>query len=142
MPSLTSAVFSDDFFRRNHDITEVFTEGKCPVITTYIGLGMQFKMKIANSDKINHLYLTSKKGDDVKFIEAVYYKKNDEWTATDIFDPNDRYYIPGYLNISAVTESEYPTVDLDNDDATDTFRIDGYNNDISNNSFLGPLESK
>jgi len=133
-PLLKSADFSDSHFRTSHDITTVFTEGKSPVIVTYIGSSFSFRMKMANSDKIKHLYLTSTKGGEMKYIEAEYDKAKDEWTASGRFDESNRYYIPGYLNIAVVTENDFPTIDIDNDDPADSFRINNYTDDISKNS--------
>ena len=45
------------------------------------------------------MYVTSDRNNERKRIKATYDKDKDQWIATGHFDPNDKLYVPGTLNI-------------------------------------------
>jgi hypothetical protein len=80
------------------DITDVFTKGATPVVV-YHRVNLCFDITTINTDQIDRLFVTSRKGDDIKYIEAFYNAEKDVWTTKGNFDENDPNYIPGVLNI-------------------------------------------
>ncbi|SEH50582.1 Leucine rich repeat-containing protein [Ruminococcus flavefaciens] len=88
------------------DITDVFTKGTSPVVIFQSDLG--FDITTVNTDKIDRLFVTSQKGDDIKYIEAFYNAEKDLWSTEGNFDENDPHYVPGTLNIFILEKKDNP----------------------------------
>ena len=89
------------------DITDVFLSGASPVISFNPHYPLQFFMKISNSQAIDKVYVTSTRGSDMKYMEAFYNAEKDEWsTESNYFDPHNRSYVPGSLNISIIEKGD------------------------------------
>ena len=82
------------------DVTDVFTEGVSPVISLVSGAPVNFTIETANSRNIYRMFVTSTKGNEVKYLEAFYDRKTDKWKTDGYFDPYNTSYIPASLNIS------------------------------------------
>ena len=99
------------------DVTNVFTDGASPVISLLSGTPVNFSIKATNSKNIYRMFVTSTKGDDVKYLEAFYNKNTDTWETDGYFDPYNTSYIPGAMNISIfeadVTEMNEKDVSAD-----------------------------
>lgn len=89
------------------DITDVFTKGTTPVVVFQSDLG--FDITTVNTDKIDRLFVTSQKGDDIKYIEAYYNAEKDLWSTEGNFDENDPHYVPGTLNIFILEKEKSPS---------------------------------
>ena len=97
------------------DITNIFTEGATPYFSINPSYPFEFEVKTSYPDKIRALYVTSTKGRDKKFVEAYYSIERQAWIASGFFDPDNRNYVPGTLNIS-IYEMEPNIIDLSKPD--------------------------
>lgn len=88
------------------DLTNVFLEGKKPVVTFVPGKSFTFNLNIDNSEVIEELYITSKRNNEEKKLKAIYDEKKGIWIASGYFDSNNNSYVPGTLNISYKTKYE------------------------------------
>ena len=66
-----------DFFYNDHkdnslNITDVFTQGVKPVISFNPSCPIEFRISATNSDQIGRMFVTSTKGNSIKYIEAYY----------------------------------------------------------------------
>ena len=94
-------LFHNKYEDEGLDITDVFTEGRSPVISYNPSRAMQFTVKTTNPELIDRLFVTSTKGQDVQYMEAFYDAEQDLWvTPQGYFIPENRNYVPGTLNIS------------------------------------------
>ena len=89
------------------DITSTFTEGKRPLVYFYPAGGMNFKIHAENSEQIIAMKITSTKGTEKKSLRAVYNKEKDVWETpvNSFFDPSNRNYVPGSLNVSMIKKT-------------------------------------
>ena len=89
------------------DITSTFTEGKRPLVYFYPVGGMNFKIHAENSEQIIAMKITSTKGTEKKSLRAVYNKEKDVWETpvNSFFDPSNRNYVPGSLNVSMIKKT-------------------------------------
>ncbi len=94
------------------DITKMFTEGVSPVFSltsTYY----QFEIEADHNDQISKIFVTSKKGNITKYLEAKWDANKQLWVTDGYFDPNNKSYIMGALNIKIVKADEIK-IDIDN----------------------------
>ena len=79
-PTVTSVLmYYKDDTDNPMDITAVFTEGKSPVFSYNPAYPLQFEIKMTNPETIGRLFITSKKGQDVRYMEAFYDAEKDSW---------------------------------------------------------------
>ena len=82
-----------------HDLTKAFLSGESPVYVFRHNQPFTFKIKMDNSQKIDKLFVTSKRNNEVKKIEAYYDEKSLSWIASGFFDDSNHSYVPGTLNV-------------------------------------------
>ncbi|MBR6717383.1 MAG: leucine-rich repeat protein, partial [Oscillospiraceae bacterium] len=105
---------------KDMDITAVLLEGKSPVISYNPAYPLRFTVKAANSELIDRMFVTSTKGDDIRYLEAFYDAENDVWvTENSFFVPENHSYVPGSLNISILEKEPDLTVSEEDADAYD-----------------------
>ena len=119
-PVVKKVLFSyNDHKEELDDITDVFKKGISPVKSINPAYPVGFQVYATNNDKIDKMFVTSTKVTNMKYMELFYDKAKDVWTASGYFDPNDKSYVPGKLNISII---EKETINSANKEA--------YNDDI------------
>lgn len=109
-PSVKKVVFKYGVHGNKYeelDITDVFTKGTTPVVEYHSNLG--FDITTVNTDQIDRLFVTSQKGNDIKYIEAFYNPEKDLWSTEGNFDENDPHYVPGTLNIFILEKEKSPS---------------------------------
>ncbi|MBQ8959896.1 MAG: leucine-rich repeat protein [Ruminococcus sp.] len=120
------------------DITNVLTEGVSPVISYNPAYPLKFEIEVSNPDKVQRLFVTSDKGSEARYLEASYDEASGLWIAEGYFEPDNRSYVPGALNISmiekGITHLDEETFDFDSFDTLDLPQ------DVMDNSSVEILE--
>ncbi|MBP3761996.1 MAG: leucine-rich repeat protein, partial [Ruminococcus sp.] len=114
------------------DVTDVFMDGASPVISLLSGEPINFSVKTTNSKNVYRMFVTSTKGDEVKYLEAFYNKEKDLWETDGYFDPYNTSYIPGSLNIS-IFEADV-TVMNEKDIKSDDLAVENVPQEVLDNS--------
>lgn len=112
-PMVEAVYVSYNGNNQHMDITSAFTEGKRPVISINPSYPFEFEIEMSNSDNVSRLFVISQKGGEIKSIEAYWNKEKQVWIAFGYFDPNNKSYVPGTLNIS-VYERKPVVIDVSN----------------------------
>ena len=122
------------------DITSTFTEGKRPLVYFYPAGGMNFKIHAENSEQIIAMKITSTKGTEKKSLRAVYNKEKDVWETpvNSFFDPSNRNYVPGSLNVSMIKKTP-DIIDYAVGDET-VIKNNVLDNEILKNLSITPVE--
>ena len=114
------------------DITDVLLGGVSPVVSYNPVFQLGFSVSVSNDESIDKLFITSQKGDVIKYLEAVYDPETDLWTASGYFDDSNHSYIPGALNVSIIekktTVIDSSTYDFEADQKIDTLPQEYYDN--------------
>ena len=90
----------------SEDITDVFTQGTSPAFYFNPAYPFVFEIKASHTDKIDKMFVSSTKGNQMKYIEALWNEESQVWIASGYFDNNNTRYVPGALNISIVEKKE------------------------------------
>ena len=88
------------------DITNVFQYGYSPVISYNPEYPFRFEVTATNNQNIAKMYVTSTKGEEVRYLEATYYPNTGTWVATGYFEESNTGYVPGSLNIVIIPSGE------------------------------------
>ena len=97
------------------NITDVFTKGATPVVV-YHRVNLCFDITTVNTDQIDRLFVTSQKGNDIKYIEAYYNAEKGLWSTNGYFDESDPNYIPGVLNICILEKTDSDSLSASSSD--------------------------
>ncbi|SFX82949.1 leucine-rich repeat protein [Ruminococcus sp. XPD3002] len=119
---------------KREDITKIFTEGVSPVFTlssTYY----QFEIEADHNDQISQIFVTSKKGNITKYLEAKWDAKKQLWITDGYFDPDNTNYIMGALNVKIIKAEE---IKIDTNNQDDELYI---SDEIKNNSTINIIEN-
>ena len=79
------------------DMTEP-TAGK-RIITFNPNMTYSFRVKMTNPELIDHLYVTSTRNGQVKYIEAIYDENTGYFITSDKFDGSNTNYVPGEIGV-------------------------------------------
>ena len=101
MPSIKKVImFYDDHGNKKIDLTKALLEGETPLVIFNPAKPLTFEIQIENQDLIDEVYVSSKKNNEEKKIQAIYDENKSSWIASGYFDPDNINYVPGTLSIT------------------------------------------
>ncbi|SEK37311.1 Leucine rich repeat-containing protein, partial [Ruminococcus sp. YRD2003] len=102
-PAVTKVIFGfNNHTDSTMDITDVLTKGISPVLSYNPAYPLSFEITATNNQNIDRMFVTSTKGENIKYLEAFYNEKSGTWKAKGFFDPANHSYVPGMYNISII----------------------------------------
>jgi len=99
-PTVTELLLS---YEENGDLKSVSLlpmDTEQPQIALSNGTFPIFKVKFDNNSRLNRVYITSTKGDDTKYLEAIYDQEEEMYITSGLFDPSDTSYVPGIIGVT------------------------------------------
>lgn len=103
----------------SHTLSLLPLEDDQPQIAMQAGNALRFQVRFDNLERLDRVYITSTKSDDVKYLEAVYDQSAGAYIADGYFDPDDTDYVPGTIGVTytkkvvAVTEDNAIDSDIE-----------------------------
>ncbi len=102
-PAVTKVIFGfNNHTDSTMDITDVLTKRISPVLSYNPAYPLSFEITATNNQNIDRMFVTSTKGENIKYLEAFYNEKFGTWKAKGFFDPANHSYVPGMYNISII----------------------------------------
>jgi len=78
-----------------------------------------FEIKFDNIARLNQVYVTSTRDDDVKYLEALYNQQKGAYVTNGFFDPDDETYVPGTIGVTYTKKTTKVTENTKIDDDID-----------------------
>ena len=102
-------------YYNEHSVTKTCdlmeTNGVKPKVYFVPGTQFNFEITFDHPEKIDHLYVTSTRNNEVKYLEAFYDETRGAFVTNGYFDENNNQYVPGVLSIEYT--KNVPAVNVD-----------------------------